>query len=291
VRRTPGYRSRNVDDRRHRAAGGRGGASLLPLLFLLGRSRIGLLAILLIGGLLWLGGVDPLMLLTGGGAPASRVTPARDAAEAEMVDLVNVVFDDLQATWGRLLAGGGPAYREATLVLFRDAVESACGFAQSASGPFYCPGDEQIYIDLGFYEELRRGLGAPGDFAQAYVLAHEVGHHVQNVLGIEREVRALQRGRPEHVNPLSVRLELQADCFAGVWGRHADQQGLLDPGDLEEGLNAAAAIGDDRLQRSAGRTVNPDLFTHGSAAQRVSWLRRGFEGGEPSVCDTFADAG
>jgi predicted metalloprotease len=221
VRRTPGYRSRNVDDRRHRAAGGRGGASLLPLLFLLGRSRIGLLAILLIGGLLWLGGVDPLMLLTGGGAPASRVTPARDAAEAEMVDLVNVVFDDLQATWGRLLAGGGPAYREATLVLFRDAVESACGFAQSASGPFYCPGDEQIYIDLGFYEELRRGLGAPGDFAQAYVLAHEVGHHVQNVLGIEREVRALQRGRHRRRSPPAQRGTDRQPGLVHPWIRRA----------------------------------------------------------------------
>jgi predicted metalloprotease len=175
-------------------------------------------------------------------------------------------------------------------VLVRDATESTCGFAQSATGPFYCPGDRKVYLDLGFFNELHRKLGAPGDFAQAYVLAHELGHHVQTVLGVESQVRQQQAMNPGARNPLSVRMELQADCFAGVWGHHANRgQGRvqLDSGDLEEGLNAAAAIGDDRLQRMQGGRVAPDRFTHGSSAQRVEWFRRGFERGDPGACNTF----
>jgi hypothetical protein len=284
-----GYRSRNVEDRRHQSGASVRGGSLLPLLLMLGRSRIGLTGVVLFVLFLWLTGIDPLTLLGGGGVATTRSTPATDAAEEELVQFVGFVLDDAQATWSRLFAASGDQYREAKLVLFRDTVRSACGFAQAASGPFYCPGDDNLYIDLSFYEELRRGFGAPGDFAQAYVLAHEVGHHVQNLMGIEREVRNLQRGRPDQANALSVRMELQADCLAGVWGHYANRQGLLETGDLEEGLNAAAAIGDDRIQRGAGQRVNPDLFTHGSAAQRVEWLQRGFEAGDPAACDTFRE--
>lgn len=287
-----GYRSRNVEDRRHQSAGGGGGGgSLLPLLFMLMRSRVGMVGIVIFLLFMWFTGVNPLMLLSGGGAAGpTRSTPGRDAAEAELVDFVNYYLDDIQGAWTEIFASSGRTYQPATLVLFRDSVRSACGFAQAASGPFYCPGDNNVYIDLGFYEELRSNFGAPGDFAQAYVLAHEVGHHVQNLLGTERELRRLQQSNPDQANALSVDMELQADCYAGVWGRTADAEGLLDPGDLEEGLNAAAAIGDDRLQRSAGRRVDPDLFTHGSSAQRQQWLRRGFESGDPGGCDTF-DAG
>ncbi|HEU4629359.1 MAG TPA: neutral zinc metallopeptidase, partial [Gemmatimonadaceae bacterium] len=176
-------------------------------------------------------------------------------------------------------------YQDATLVLFRNAVQSGCGSAQSAMGPFYCPLDEKVYIDLGFYDDLRARFGAPGDFAQAYVLAHELGHHVQHLLGIDQQVRQAQQSNPGEGNELSVRLELQADCLAGVWGYHA--RNLLEPGDIEEGLNAAAAIGDDRLQRQSGTGVHPESFTHGTSAQRVSWLRRGLESGDPNACDTF----
>jgi predicted metalloprotease len=173
-------------------------------------------------------------------------------------------------------------------VLFRDAIESACGFAESASGPFYCPGDHKVYIDLGFFQELADRFGAPGDFAQAYVLAHEIGHHVQWLLGTEAKLRQLQGSHPDQVNELSVRFELQADCYAGVWGSSAAQRDKLDTGDTEEGLNAAAAVGDDRIQRSTTGRVSPEVFTHGSAQQRSQWFRQGFDGGRISACDTFA---
>jgi predicted metalloprotease len=181
----------------------------------------------------------------------------------------------------------GPEYQNAKLVLFRDVVQSACGTAQSATGPFYCPGDNRVYIDLSFYEELKQRFGAPGDFAQAYVLAHEIGHHVQNLLGVDDKVRQAQRGDPSSANSLSVRMELQADCFAGVWGHSTQQRDLLEEGDIDEALNAASAIGDDRLQRQSTGTVNPDSFTHGTSAQRQEWFRRGFESGKPEVCNTF----
>lgn len=217
-----------------------------------------------------------------GGASAPREASPE---EEELVDFMSFVLDDTQATWSSLLQG---QYREAQMVLFRDIDRSACGLAQSATGPFYCPGDEKVYLDLSFFDELRRRFGAPGDFAQAYVIAHEIGHHVQTVLGIEAQVRQAQRGRAGQANELSVRMELQADCFAGVWGHSAAQRGILESGDVEEGLNAAAAIGDDHIQRMSGGAVMPESFTHGSSEQRVTWLRRGLSSGNPEECDTFS---
>lgn len=216
---------------------------------------------------------------TGGGDFTS--TPE----EEELVDFMSFVLDDLQVTWRRQL---GDEYQDARMVLFRDAVRSACGMAGSATGPFYCPGDGQVYLDLSFFDELRRRFGAPGDFAQAYVIAHEIGHHVQNLLGIERQVRQLQASRPGQRNDLSVRMELQADCFAGVWGYSTAQRGILESGDVEEGLTAAAAIGDDRIQKQTQGYVVPDAFTHGSSAQRVEWFQRGLRSGDPERCDTFS---
>ena len=208
-----------------------------------------------------------------------------------MVQFVSFVLDDAQVGWARELPRHGVPYREATLVLFRDAVASACGFTSAATGPFYCPLDEKVYIDLGFYEELRSRFGADGDFAQAYVLAHEIGHHVQKITGIEGQVRQLQQRRPQAANDLSVLMELQADCFAGMWGHSTAQRDILEAGDVEEGLGAAAAIGDDRIQRMQTGTVNPDGFTHGTSAQRVEWFRRGLTTGDFNACDTFGAAG
>ena len=226
-----------------------------------------------------------------GDAPTSDAPPVSASPEEErLVDFVSFVLDDAQATWARLLPAAGAQYRAAKLVLFRDAVRSACGLAQSASGPFYCPGDQKVYIDLGFYEELGDRFGAPGDFAQAYVLAHEIGHHVQTLLGTEAEVRRAQGGRPGMRNELSVAMELQADCYAGIWGHSTAQRELLEEGDIEEGLGAAAAVGDDRLQRTTTGTVTPETFTHGSSEQRMTWFRRGFETGRPEACDTFTAA-
>jgi uncharacterized protein len=208
-----------------------------------------------------------------------------------MVDFVDAVAGDLQGTWERLLPN---RYQRTQVVLFRDAIDSACGFAQAATGPFYCPSDRKVYLDLGFFRELSSQFGAPGDFAQAYVVAHEFGHHVQNLLGLTARVQ--QDPRPG-ASSASVALELQADCFAGIWGHAASQQGRfeaggveLEPGDAEEALRAAASIGDDRLQRMSGGRVAPERFTHGSSAQRVEWFRRGFESGKPERCDTFARA-
>ena len=215
--------------------------------------------------------------------------PGGPDPENEQVEFVSEVLDLNQNMWAQVLpARLGTQYRPATLTLFRDAIQSACGFAQAATGPFYCPADEKVYIDLGFYNELHRRFGAPGDFAQAYVLAHEVGHHVQTVLGISRQVRQLQSQNPRQANQYSVAMELQADCLAGIWAQTAAQQGRLEPGDIEEGLGAAAAVGDDRIQKMSGkRYINPESFTHGSAAQRAEWFRRGFSTGDPDSCDTF----
>src|SRR4029079_13128777 len=227
-------------------------------------------------------------LLGGGGDTAttqqSRGPVQETPEEHRSVQFVSFVRDDAQKTWEETL----PGYRHAKLDLFRDAIQSACGSAQSASGPFYCPEDERVYIDLGFYDELRQKFGAPGDFAQAYVIAHEIGHHVQKLQGIEQQVhQAMENGSRAEQSALSVRLELQADCYAGVWGHSTQQRGIVDNADVEEGLNAAAAIGDDRLQRMAGRTVSPERFTHGSSKQRVEWFKRGLQGGRVEVCDTF----
>ena len=217
------------------------------------------------------------------GGPVSSGPVQASPEEEELVQFVSFVLDDLQETWHRLL----PGYREARLVLFRDSVQSGCGFGQAAMGPFYCPLDEKVYVDLDFYRELRQRFGAPGDFAQAYVLAHEIGHHVQKVTGIEPQVRRAKQERPSLANQLSVRMELQADCLAGVWAHSTAQRGLLEEGDVEEGLNAAAAVGDDRIQKRTTGRVHPESFTHGSSKQRMQWFRRGLQSGDADGCDTF----
>jgi uncharacterized protein len=218
-------------------------------------------------------------------APASD--RSGDPSEKREVQFVSFVLDDVQKTWERLLPAAGRDYRHAKLVLFRDYTRSACGAAESATGPFYCPGDEKVYIDLGFYDELKQRFGAPGEFAQAYVLAHEIGHHVQNILGIERQMRRLQQSNPSARNSLSVKLELQADCLAGVWGHSTQQRNIIDENDVTSGMRAAAAVGDDRLQKAATGHVSPESFTHGSSAQRTTWFRRGLESGQVSSCNTF----
>jgi predicted metalloprotease len=253
---------------------------------------IGGIGLLILLGLGWFLGIDPSFLLqdSSTGVPSRQAPPAgRPPADDQLAQFVSVVLADTEDTWDALFRDMGGEYREPTLVLFSGAVESACGYARAAMGPFYCPGDQRVYIDLGFYDELRNRFGAPGDFAQAYVIAHEVGHHVQNLLGIANQVQAARQQAGEaEANALSVRMELQADCFAGVWGYHADQsRALLEEGDLEEGLNAAAAIGDDRLQRQSTGYVVPDAFTHGSSEQRVRWFRQGLASGEPDACNTF----
>jgi predicted metalloprotease len=217
-------------------------------------------------------------------APSPVAVDERRAEEAALERTAVGSFNDAQRTWSEQVQG----YRPAKLVLFWDGVDSGCGAASAEMGPFYCPADEKVYIDLGFYRELAARFGAPGQFAQAYVIAHEVGHHLQSVLGIERKVRAAQERDPSRRNALSVRMELQADCFAGAWGRAADARGLLDPGEIEQGLLAASAVGDDRIQKAATGRVNPESFTHGSAEQRARWFRRGFDAGDVSACDTFA---
>ncbi len=204
-------------------------------------------------------------------------------AEDELVQFVSFVLDDVQRTWGERFEG----YRVAKLVLYRDAIPSACGFGQAAMGPFYCPLDEKVYVDLAFYEDLQNRFGAPGDFAQAYVLAHEIGHHVQRLAGVEPAVRRARERDPRRANELSVALELQADCLAGVWGHQAARRGILEEGDAEEGLRAAAAVGDDRIQHMSRQRVSPESFTHGSSRERMEWFGRGFRSGDPDDCDAF----
>ena len=275
----------NVEDARARSGGG------------MRMGGLGLGGLLLVLVLSWATGVDFLSLV-GPDAVSTGPSVSTDGGELrttpeeeKLVDFVDAVMKDAQETWQDKLRG---RYQPTRAVIFRDAIQSRCGFAQSATGPFYCPGDSLVYLDLGFFTELRERFRAPGDFAQAYVLAHELGHHVQHLLGIEAQVRQMQQARPDQQNALSVRLELQADCFAGVWGHEAAQPGRaalgkveLEAGDVEEGLNAAASIGDDRIQRMAGARVAPDRFTHGSSEQRVSWFRRGFERGDVQACETF----
>ena len=238
-------------------------------------------------------GVDVLSLLTTGapGAQApSGQQAAPSAAEQERAEFVAHVLGSTEDTWRQQFTALGRDYEDPRLVLFSGSVQSACGYAQAAMGPFYCPADHKVYLDLTFFDELHQRFGAPGDFAQAYVIAHEVGHHVQTLTGISAQVQAAGRGASKaQVNALSVRQELQADCFAGVWANHADSsRRILDPGDLEEALGAATAIGDDRLQKQAQGYAVPDSFTHGSSEQRVRWFRRGFESGDIGSCDTFA---
>ena len=240
-------------------------------------------------------GVDPSIILNQGGGMLERQAPQtadyRPSAEDErLAQFVAVVLADTEDTWHQQFRGLGRDYREPKLVLFSGSVESACGYAQAAMGPFYCPADSKVYIDLSFYQDLKKRHDAPGDFAQAYVIAHEVGHHVQNLLGISGKVhKARQQMSQAEGNKLSVRQELQADCFAGLWAQHTERaKQVLESGDLEEALNAASAIGDDRLQRQSRGYVTPDSFTPGSSSQRVKWFRRGFEGGDINGCNTFA---
>lgn len=272
-------RSANLDDRRRASGPRRAGVPL------------GIGGVLLVLAISAITGVD-LTSILGTGSGTQTQTPVNEQelqAEEEQVRFVSFVLDDVQATWTQLVSGG--TYPDATLVLYRDAVQSGCGVAPSAAGPFYCPADTSIYIDLSFYDTLRDRYGAPGDFAQAYVIAHEIGHHVQNLVGTLSEVRGAQQAQPANANALSVALELQADCYAGVWAASADRRGILERGDLEEGLGAAAAVGDDRLSSQAGRTVNQETFTHGSSQQRMQWFTTGFESGAPGSCDTFTAAG
>ena len=275
-----GRRSANVDDRRGRRVSG-------PVA--IGGGGIGLLVLVVIALFL---GVDPTPLLqntTSSSVSQSQPSAPPSAEENQLADFVSVVLADTEDTWNTIFAEGGQTYAEPTLVLFTDRVQSACGMAGAAMGPFYCPADEKVYIDLGFYDELQNRFNAPGDFAQAYVIAHEVGHHVQNLLGISDEVSRAQRQSDEAgANRLSVMLELQADCFAGVWAARAQRaRHILEQGDIEEGLNAAAQIGDDRMQRRAGGFVVPDSFTHGSSKQRQRWFKRGLANGEIASCNTF----
>ncbi len=279
-----GRRSANVEDRRGMSMGRMGGRGLAG-------GGIAAVILLMVAMLL---GVDPAILLEGGGtdhvSPHEQQEPRSGAPEDELGQFVSVVLADTEDTWNVLFQQGNRDYPEPSLVLFSGVVRSACGFAQAAMGPFYCPGDRKLYIDLSFYRELQQRFRAPGDFAQAYVIAHEVGHHVQNVLGIMDRVNSVrQRMSQADANALSVRIELQADCFAGIWAHHANRtRQVLERGDFEEALNAASAIGDDRLQKQSGGRVMPESFTHGTSAQRQHWFRRGFEAGEMRACDTFS---
>jgi predicted metalloprotease len=278
--------SDNVEDRRS----GGGGGGLLG-----GRSiGIGTIVIALVGG--WIFGINPmtiLSLLSGGGNPTSQVQqgPAqRPPADDRMASFVSTVLADTEDVWKVVFTQGGSTYQEPRLVLFRGATATACGQGQAAMGPFYCPADQKVYIDLGFYETLQKKLGAPGDFAQAYVIAHEVGHHVQNQLGITGKMEQM-RGRVSKTeyNAMSVRLELQADCFAGLWAHHAQRaRAILEQGDVEEAMNAAAKIGDDALQSGRGGAIVPESFTHGSSAQRARWFNNGLQQGNVKACDTFS---
>jgi predicted metalloprotease len=246
-----------------------------------------LITLLLRGG----GGGDLGQALDGlGGLPAEQSgrLPGAPDPDSELVDFMNFVVEDVQASWEQVFSDAGRSYEPTVLVLFDDATETACGTGSAASGPFYCPADGKMYLDLGFFRELRGRFGAPGDFAQAYVIAHEAGHHVQTLLGIDEDVRAAQNDDPSKANELSIAMELQADCFAGVWGHSAFNEDLLESGDLEEGLGAAAAVGDDRIQRETSGRVNRETWTHGSSEQRMRWFRRGFDSGSPEDCDTFA---
>ncbi len=284
MRWTRGHRSAHVEDRRGQRVRGGGGLAM-------GAGKLGIGATLVLVLLSTVFGVDLTGIVGDGtdqGAYIEEGPVQSTPAEDEAVQFVSFVLDDAQANWAKIFEARGRQYEPATLVLFRDATPTACGFGQSATGPFYCPGDGKVYIDLGFFDELGTRFGASGDFAKAYVLAHEIGHHVQTLLGTEREVRQLQRGDPRAANSLSVAMELQADCYAGIWAYSTAQRDILERGDVDEGLGAAAAVGDDRLQKMGGGRVNPDAFTHGSSEERMRWFQQGFTNGRVEACDTFA---
>lgn len=279
-------KSENVEDGRGAAVAGGGiGLILLLLRFVMSRWGLGGVAALVVGYFaLTAVGIDPVRLLQGGGAPGPRTAAQDDVAS----EFVSRILGETEDVWTAKFRERNASYQPPKLYLFARKVQSACGFATAAAGPFYCPADRKVYLDTAFFGELSRQFGAPGDFAAAYVVAHEVGHHVQTLLGISDRVRQAQSAASSEAegNALQVRMELQADCFAGVWANSAER--LLEPGDIEEGLKAASAIGDDTLQRQAGRTVRPESFTHGSSEQRVGWFTRGFKGGRFEDCDTFA---
>jgi hypothetical protein len=274
-----GRRSTNVEDRR-------GGGVAAPIV----GGGIGAALISLL--IMFLGGDPSVIWQTDSSSSDRPVTNLpQTTSQDQVADFVSVVLADTEDTWTEIFRQNGQTYIKPKLVLYSNAVESACGFARSAVGPFYCPADQKVYIDLSFYQDLRNRYQAPGDFAQAYVVAHEIGHHVQNLLGISDQVRSLQRGVSQtQANQLSVKLELQADCFAGVWANNAQRtRQILETGDIEEGLNAASSIGDDRLQEQAKGYIVPESFTHGSSAQRVRWFKRGLQTGDPDQCNTFAN--
>jgi len=288
MRWTPGGTSNDIEDRRDESGGGGGG-------FGFGGMRLGLGGLLVLFILSLIFKQNFFALLGGGGTPSTGSTvagppnPAKDEAEKPLVQFVSFVLDDTEKTWEQLLPEqAGVPYRHAKLVLFRDSTQSGCGGAESATGPFYCPADEKVYIDLGFYDELKQRFGAPGEFAQAYVLAHEIGHHVQKLTGVERQVRQLQQSSPQSGNRLSVMMELQADCLAGVWAHSTQQRGLLERSDVESALGAAAAVGDDHIQKMTRGRVQPETFTHGSSEQRMHWFTQGLNSGSVAGCNTFA---
>lgn len=285
MRWSPGGESQDIEDRRDEGGGGGG--------FQFGGMHIGIGGALILLVLSFIFKTNLFSLLGGGtgnsGTAVSQPDPSRDAAEKPLVQFISFVLDDTQSTWTQLLPQQtGTPYRHAKLVLFRGYTQSACGGAESATGPFYCPGDEKVYIDLEFFDELNRRFGAPGQFAQAYVLAHELGHHIQKLTGIEGRVHRLQQADSREVNPLSVKLELQADCFAGVWAYSTQQRGLLDKADVESAMGAASAVGDDRLQKMSTGHVSPESFTHGSSQERMRWFNTGLENGTIATCNTFA---
>ena len=273
---------------------GRMGVGRRPGIRRAGGGGIGFVVIILIVS--YFLGVNPIELLSGGGGqvgvdPGSRQTQSASSPQvsSEMRDFVATVLAETEDSWNKIFADGGKQYREPTLVLFSGSVQSACGFASAASGPFYCPGDQKVYIDLSFYDQLRRQFKAPGDFAQAYVLAHEIGHHVQNLIGVLPKFNQMRRSMSKsEANAMSVRVELQADCFAGIWANKTAGKGLLEEGDIDEALNAARQIGDDTIQKRTQGYVVPDAFNHGTAEQRRRWFGRGFEAGRMDACDTFS---
>ena len=288
--------SSNIEDRRGQRGlpGGMGGMG--PRIRIPGGGRaggggIGIIGVLIILGIAWFAGVNPLELIDGGSSlgPSSQQTGELGTPDDEAGRFVAAVLADTEDTWTEIFAAEGGRYQLPKLVLFTGSTSSACGFASAAVGPFYCPGDRQVYIDLAFYAELRDRFEAPGDMAEAYVIAHEIGHHVQNVLGTLPEVNRLrQRSSEADSNQLSIRVELQADCYAGIWAHGADRRGLLEVGDIDEALNAAAQIGDDALQRRTQGYVVPESFNHGTSEQRSRWFKRGYAGGELAACDTFS---
>jgi len=282
MRWTPKGRSANLEDMRGRS-GGRGGA--LP--------KMGIGGFLLLLVLSFIFKKDFFALVGGGGAPteapAGQQAPVATSPEEEnLIQFVSFVLDDTAEVWTRIFANSGQTYEPAKLAIFTEGVRSGCGFADSSVGPFYCPADRKVYVDLSFYDALRQRFGAPGDFAQAYVLAHEVGHHVQTLLGESDKFRRLQGQNPDQANEISVLQELQADCLAGIWAHSTAKEGILDEGDVEEALGAAAAVGDDRIQEQATGRVNPESWTHGSSEQRMKWFQAGFQSGDVDRCDTLA---